>query len=72
MYSSKRLLNRLPKNQIKSSLYSLNNLSGVTSERCQLRGFAPGLTHQNCSGSESLATCRRFDRLGIWTAYLQH
>jgi len=37
-----------------------------------LRGFAPGLTLQVCSGGESLATCGRFDRLGIWTPYLLH
>jgi len=30
-----------------------------------LRGFAPRPTHQGCSGGESLATCGRFDRLGI-------
>jgi len=36
------------------------------------RGFAPGLTHQGCSGGESLATCGRFGRLGIWTLYLPH
>jgi len=28
---------------------------------------APGLTHHYCSGGESLATCGRFDRLGIGT-----
>jgi len=35
-----------------------------------LRGFAPGTTHQGCSGGESLATNGRFDRLGIWSPYL--
>jgi len=35
-------------------------------------GFAPGPTHQGCSGGESLAMCERFDRLGIWTPYLLH
>jgi len=30
-----------------------------------LRGFAPEPTHQSCSGGESLATCGRFNRLGI-------
>jgi len=29
-----------------------------------LRGFAPGLTHQGCSGGESLVTCGKFGRLG--------
>jgi len=29
-------------------LYSLNTLSGVTSERCLLRGFTPRPTHQSC------------------------
>jgi len=51
--------------KIKSSLHSLNTLSGVTSERCHLRGFAPGHTHQGYNDGESLATCRRFDRLEI-------
>jgi len=30
-----------------------------------LRGFASRPTHQGCNGGESLATCGRFDRLGI-------
>jgi len=57
--------------------YSLNTLSGVASERrAHLRGFAPMAqtgTHQGCSDlsdGKSLATCGRFDRLGIWTPYL--
>jgi len=33
----------------------------------QLRGFAPELTPQGCSGGESLATCGRFNWLGIYT-----
>jgi len=36
----------------------VSRVSGV-----QLRGFAPGPTHQGCSGGESLATGGRFDRL---------
>jgi len=50
---------------IKSSLYSLNTLSGVTSERCPSPQLAPGPTLQWLSGGESLATCGRFDRLGL-------
>jgi len=34
-----------------------------------LRGFTPGPTHQDCNDGESLATCGRFDRLGIWTPW---
>jgi len=37
-----------------------------------LRGFAPGPILQGCSGGELLATCRRFDLLGIWTPHLPH
>jgi len=37
-----------------------------------LRGFAPGSTHQGCSGGELLATCGRFDRIEIWTPYIPH
>jgi len=29
-----------------------------------------GPTHQGCSGDESLATCGRFYRIGIWIPYL--
>jgi len=47
-------------------LFWVSRVSGA-----HLRGFAPGLTHQGCNGGKSLATCRRFDRLGIWTPYLQ-
>jgi len=34
-----------------------------------LHGFAPGSTHQGCSGGKPLAMCGRFDRLRIWTPY---
>jgi len=64
------IFNYLKKKKSKSNLHytRLNTLSRVTSERCPFRGFAPGPTHQvDCSGGESLATCGRFDRLGIWT-----
>jgi len=40
--------------------FRASRVSGV-----HLRGFAPGFTHQGCSGGESLATRRRFDRFGI-------
>jgi len=39
----------------------------------RLRGFAPGSTHQGCSGGESLATCGRFDPHQRQTSYhLRH
>jgi len=41
---------------MKSLLYSLNTVWGVTSERCPSRQHAPGLTIQLCSGGES---CQR-------------
>jgi len=37
-----------------------------------LRCFAPWPTLCGCSGGESLATCERFDRIGIWTSCLPH
>jgi len=37
-----------------------------------LRGYVPRPTVQNCSGGELLATCWRFDRLGIKTLNLSH
>jgi len=61
-----------PKIKIKSYLnytrlipFRVSRVSGA-----HFRGFAPRSTHQGCSGGESLATCGRFDRLGIWTPYL--
>jgi len=47
--------------------FRMSRVSGA-----HLRGFAPGPTHQGCSGGESLATCGRFDRLGNWNPYLPH
>jgi len=34
--------------------------------------FAPGATLQGCNGGESLATCGKFDRIGIWIPYFSH
>jgi len=65
--------NKTLKNQFKYSLYSLNTLSDVTTERCP---FLPFCTRAHTSRlqrcDESLATCGRFDRYGIWTPYLLH
>jgi len=51
--------------KIKSSLYSLNTLSDVTSERCPSLRLCTRAYTSSYSGGESLATCRIFDRLGI-------
>jgi len=44
----------------------------VTSERCPSRGLCARAHIQDCSGSESLTTCGRFDRFVIQTRYLSH
>jgi len=44
--------------------FRVSRVSGV-----HLRDFAPELSHQGCSGGVSLATCGRFDRIGIWIPY---
>jgi len=49
--------------KINSALYSLNTLSGVTSERSPR--LCARATHQRCIGGESLAACGRLDRLGV-------
>jgi len=58
--------------KIKSLLYSLNTLSGVTSEWCPSPRLCARAHIQGCNGNKSLATCGRFDRLEIWTPYLPH
>jgi len=59
---------------LKSKYPAFNTLSGVMSERCpspQLCSKAHTIKAATARG-ESLATCGRFDRLGIWTSYLPH
>jgi len=53
-------------------LYSLNILSSVTSQRCPSPRLCARAHNQGCSGGESLATCGRFDRFGIWIPYLPY
>jgi len=63
--------------QIKSLLYLLNTLLGITSGRCPTPWWP---THQGCSGGKSLATARDLNSilpapeadvfLGLGTIYL--
>jgi len=48
----------------------VNNLLGVTSERCQSLRLMLGLALQVCNGAKMLAMCRRLDWLEIWTPRL--
>jgi len=61
--------------QIKKSNLRYTRLIPFRASRvsgAQLRGSAPGPTHQGSSGGESLTTSGRLDLLGIWTPYLPH
>jgi len=53
--------------KIKSLLYSLYTLSGVTSEpRCLSPRICAKVHTSGCNGSVSLAMCEKLYRLGIW------
>jgi len=58
---------------IKKSNLSYSRIIPIRMSRVRgahLRGFAPRPTHQGYSSGESLAKCRRSDRIGIWSPYL--
>jgi len=53
-------------------LYSLNTLSGVTSERCPSPRLCAKAHTSRLQRWRVVGMCGRFDRLGIWTPYLPH
>jgi len=57
---------------MKSSLYLLNALSGVTSKWCQSLWLCVRPKHQVYSGGKLLAACGRFDMLSIWSPNCPH
>jgi len=74
-FMTKRLVSKQPASTNKKSNLHYTRLIPFQVSRvsgAHLRGFVPEPTHQGCNCGESLATCGRFDRLGIWTPYLPH